>query len=97
MIPKSKGQQIQRQTDRPVICKSDTFCKSNITLLPKSHGSVRQPKTLLGEEVHLGVQAKLSCHWITDLKPSVKVLLHVVDGCGGAQTHYSQTHTLTEH
>lgn len=69
----------QRTTDavansRCRIYEMDTFCEGNITLLPKSHGSVRQPETLLGQEVHLGVQAKLSRHWITDLKPSVKVL-----------------------
>lgn len=46
-----------------------TFRESNITFLPKAHRAIRQPQCLFGEEEHLGVQAELSSHWVTDLKP----------------------------
>lgn len=53
--------------------KRQTFRKGHVALLTESHGAIREPQILLGQQEELSVQAELHRHWVTHLQGAVKV------------------------
>lgn len=48
--------------------KRQTFRKGNVALLTESHGAIREPQILLGQEEELSVQTELHRHWVAHLR-----------------------------
>ena len=47
-----------------------TLSESSVSLLPKSHGAIRQPKLSLSHQVEVGVERELGWHRVADLLES---------------------------
>lgn len=52
--------------------KNHTFRKGNVTLLTESHGAIREPQILLGQQEELSVETELHRHWVAHLQAGVK-------------------------
>lgn len=51
--------------------KRQTFRKGNVALLTESHGAIREPQVLLGQQEELSIQAELHRNWVAHLQEGV--------------------------